>query len=64
VGLGLLSAFAFTRLLRGLLYGVTAHDPLAFAGNAALLFVVAALACAMPAWRASRVDPMTTLRAD
>jgi predicted permease len=64
IGLGLVGALALTRLLQGLLFGVTAHDPLVFAGNAALLLVVAALACALPALRASRVDPMTTLRAD
>jgi ABC-type antimicrobial peptide transport system permease subunit len=60
--LGLAGALAFTRLLRTMLFGVTAHDPATFAGNAILLMVVAALACALPALRASRVDPMATLR--
>jgi putative ABC transport system permease protein len=64
VVLGLAGALALTRLLQGLLFGVTGHDPLVFAGNAALLLVVATLACALPALRASRVDPMATLRAD
>jgi putative ABC transport system permease protein len=64
VVLGLAGAFALTRLLQGLLFGVTAHDPLVFIGNAGLLLVVATLACALPALRASRVDPMATLRAD
>ncbi|HEY5908855.1 MAG TPA: FtsX-like permease family protein, partial [Vicinamibacteria bacterium] len=64
VALGLAGAFALTRLLQGLLFGVSAHDPLAFAGNAALLFTVAMAACALPALRATRVDPMATLRAD
>jgi putative ABC transport system permease protein len=64
VVLGLAGALALTRLLQGLLFGVTAHDPLVFAGNAALLLTVAMLACALPALRASRVDPMATLRSD
>jgi predicted permease len=62
--LGLAGALALTRLLQALLFGVTAHDPLVYLGNAALLLGVATLACALPALRASRVDPMTTLRAD
>jgi putative ABC transport system permease protein len=62
--LGLAGALVLARLLRTMLFGVSAHDPLAFAGNAALLLAVAALACALPALRASRVDPMTTLRTD
>jgi putative ABC transport system permease protein len=64
IGLGLLAALVLTRLLASLLYGVTAHDPLVFAGNAGLLLVVAALACALPALRASRLDPVETLRAE
>lgn len=64
VVLGLAGALALTRLLQGLLFGVTAHDPRVFAANAGLLLAVAALACALPALRASRVDPMATLRAD
>jgi putative ABC transport system permease protein len=64
IALGLAGAFALTRLLQGLLFGVTAHDPLVFIGNAGLLLVVATLASAVPALRASRVDPMATLRAD
>jgi putative ABC transport system permease protein len=43
---------------------VTAHDPLVFADNAGLLLGVGALACSLPALRASRVDPVVTLRAD
>jgi cell division protein FtsX len=64
VGLGLAGAFALTRLLQSLLFGVTAHDPVVFVGNAALLLAVATLACAWPALRASGLDPMATLRAD
>ena len=64
IALGLAGAFVLTRALQSLLFGVTAHDPLVFAGNAALLLAVAAGACLLPALRAARVDPMTTLRAE
>lgn len=61
---GISGAFALTRLLQSFLFGVTAHDPLAFAGNAALLFAVATLACLLPALRAMRVNPIIALRAE
>jgi ABC-type antimicrobial peptide transport system permease subunit len=64
VALGLTGAFVLTRVLQSMLFGVTAHDPLVFAGNAALLLAVATVACLLPALRAARVDPMTTLRAE
>ncbi len=60
--LGIGGALAVTRLLGHLLFGLTAHDPPTFAVAAVLLLVVAALAAAVPAWRASRTDPLTALR--
>ena len=64
IALGLAGAWAVSRALGSLLYGVKATDPLTFVGTAALLTAVATLATWIPARRASRVDPVEALRAE
>ena len=60
--LGLAASAAAVRLIESMLYGTRPLDPAIFAAVAATLLVVAALACLIPAWRASRIDPMQALR--
>jgi predicted permease len=61
--LGLAFSFVLTRFLRGMLYGVSATDPLTAICMTALLAVIAVLACYQPAWKATHVDPVSAMRA-
>jgi ABC-type antimicrobial peptide transport system permease subunit len=64
MAMGLIGAFAVTRLLASELYGVSAMDPLAFVVVAILFTTVIMLACYIPARRAMRVDPLVALRSE
>jgi len=60
--LGLIAALGLTRMLETMLFGVTATDPATFGTIALLLLSVALLACLVPSWRATKVDPLAALR--
>jgi len=62
IAVGIGAAFGLTRLLAKMLYGVSAHDPITFAGCAILLVSVALAASCVPARRAMRVDPIVASR--
>ena len=64
VGIGLAGAFAVTRLMRSLLFGVRSTDPITFVAIAALLSSIALIASYIPARRAARIDPMVSLRCE
>ena len=62
--IGVVAALVLARAMRGLLFGVTATDPLTFVGMLSVLTMVSGIAGYLPARRASQIDPMVALRAD
>jgi putative ABC transport system permease protein len=64
VTIGIFGALALTRVMKSMLYGVSATDPVTITGMASILALVALLACWIPAWQATKVDPIVTLRAE
>lgn len=64
LALGVGGAMLGTRLIRGLLFGVSPHDPLTLGGVAVLMLTIGVAACWLPALRASRIDPAITMRGD
>jgi len=62
VAVGAAGALALTRVISGLLFGVSAFDPITFVAMAALLVAVTAAACIIPGMRATKVDPLVALR--
>ncbi len=64
LALGLVGSAVLARAIRGKLFGVPAADPVTFLGVAALVLIVGLAACAGPAMRAARVDPLVAMRAE
>jgi predicted permease len=64
IGLGLCGAVVASRAITSLLFGVSRLDPVSYLGVVVLLTIVSAVACLIPAWRAARVDPSITLKAE
>jgi ABC-type antimicrobial peptide transport system permease subunit len=64
VVIGLAGAAAASQTIATMLFGVSPADPVTYVGVIALLGAVSVVACAVPAWRAARVDPASTLRAE
>ena len=64
LALGLIGVIALSRVMAGMLYGVSPTDPLTFTGVSIVLLIVALLACLIPARRATRVDPIVALRSE
>jgi putative ABC transport system permease protein len=62
LALGLAGSVGAVQLIRSMLYGTEPLDPAVFAGVSGTLLAVAVVACLVPAWRASRLDPMQALR--
>jgi putative ABC transport system permease protein len=64
LAIGLATSLEAGQLMRGLLYEIKPLDPAVYVAVAGTLLAVAAVACIVPAWRASRIDPMQALRAE
>ncbi len=64
LALGIVGAVVLTRLMTSLLFEITPTDPVTYGGVALVLAVTAVAACQIPAWRATRVDPLTALRSE
>jgi predicted permease len=64
IGVGLVGALALAQAIRGLLFGVPPGDPVVFSSTSMILGFVALAAVSIPAWRASRIDPLQALRAE
>jgi ABC-type antimicrobial peptide transport system permease subunit len=62
VAIGAIAALTLTRLMGNLLYKVSPRDPLSFAVAFIVMTLVALVACFLPAWRATRIDPVRALR--